>query len=89
MATIEPAILTVFIGPNGSGKSSVLQSLVLVKQSKDSGQLNVQGEILQLGTMKDIIRKGSELLEIELKGVFTPDLYEIKRLKIFFLLFSF
>ena len=30
---VNPRLLTVFIGPNGTGKSSVLQALILMKQS--------------------------------------------------------
>ena len=35
--SIDPKLVTVLIGPNGSGKSSVLQALMLLKQSTNPG----------------------------------------------------
>ena len=81
-AKITPSNITLFIGPNGSGKSSILQSLILLKQSAEQQNLVVSGNLLRLGTLKDIIRKGAQTLRIMLNGFFTPDLYEINRLKL-------
>ena len=47
--SINPKLLTVLIGPNGTGKSSILQSLLLLKQSVGQEQLQFQGECLNLG----------------------------------------
>ena len=42
--SINPKLLTVLIGPNGTGKSSILQALLLLKQSGGQKQLQFQGE---------------------------------------------
>ncbi len=44
--SINPKLLTVLIGPNGTGKSSILQALLLLKQSVGEKTLNVQGEMI-------------------------------------------
>lgn len=46
--------LTVLVGPNGAGKSSILQSLVLLRQSIRHGELNLQGP-LKLGDFSDVV----------------------------------
>ena len=51
---INPKLLTVLIGPNGTGKSSVLQALLLLKQSVGEDQLEYQGELINLGSTADI-----------------------------------
>ena len=44
---VKPKLVTVLIGPNGTGKSGVLQSLLLLKQSKDASQrLDLDGDII-------------------------------------------
>ena len=52
--SINPKLLTVLIGPNGTGKSSILQALLLLKQSATKGQINYHGEFVNL-------RAGEEL----------------------------
>ena len=47
--SINPKLLTVLIGPNGTGKSSVLQALLLLKQSVDTERLWHQGEYIEFG----------------------------------------
>ena len=47
--SINPKLLTVLIGPNGTGKSSVLQALLLLKQSGSGNSINFRGEFLHLG----------------------------------------
>ncbi len=44
--SINPKRLTVLIGPNGTGKSSVLQALLLLKQSVGEEELQFQGELV-------------------------------------------
>ena len=46
--SINPKLLTVLIGPNGTGKSSVLQALLLLKQSVGEEQIQFQGECVSL-----------------------------------------
>ena len=52
---INPKQLTVLIGPNGTGKSSVLQALLLLKQSVGKGRIEFNGEFLNLSGWDDII----------------------------------
>ena len=52
--SINPKLLTVLIGPNGTGKSSVLQALLLLKQSVDTGRLWHQGEYIEFGDPSEL-----------------------------------
>ena len=47
--SINPKLLTVLIGPNGTGKSSVLQALLLLKQSVGEDGLKYEGDCINLG----------------------------------------
>ena len=50
--SINPKLLTVLIGPNGTGKSSVLQALLLLKQSVGEQSIEVcQGDSLISGAI--------------------------------------
>ena len=46
--SINPKRLTVLIGPNGTGKSSILQALLLLKQSVDGSSISPRGEFFNL-----------------------------------------
>ncbi|MFQ3291577.1 AAA family ATPase [Reinekea sp.] len=66
---VEP--LTLFSGLNGVGKSSVLQSLLLLRQSKEkhileAEGLSLTGEYSNLGVGRDVLYSNSELDEIEI-----------------------
>lgn len=52
---VNPRLITVFIGPNGTGKSSVLQALALLKQSVGQDRLVLQGRLVNLGDMSQIL----------------------------------
>ncbi len=68
---VNPKLITVFIGPNGTGKSSVLQALLLLKQSLGTDQINYQGEFINLSAPADLVPNFlSEPLPtyLELKG---------------------
>ena len=52
---VNPKLITVLIGPNGTGKSSVLQSLLLLKQSVGAERINHQGEFINLSDPTDMI----------------------------------
>ena len=52
--SINPKLLTVLIGPNGTGKSSVLQALLLLKQSAREGQIKHQGEFVNLRRLEEL-----------------------------------
>ena len=51
---IHPKRVTVFIGPNGTGKSSVLQALLLLKQSVGADRLQHQGEFVNFADPKSV-----------------------------------
>ena len=52
--SINPKLLTVLIGPNGTGKSSILQALLLLKQSVGEDELKHEGEFFSLSAPDDI-----------------------------------
>lgn len=51
--------LTILVGANSSGKSSILQSILLLKQTLENSSsdkaLTLNGPILKLGTFKDVL----------------------------------
>ena len=51
---INPKLITVFIGPNGTGKSSVLQALLLLKQSVGQNKLQHQGRLINVSHPSEI-----------------------------------
>ena len=51
---INPKQLTILIGPNGTGKSTVLQSLLLLKQSAEYGRIMYQGDVINLNGRADV-----------------------------------
>ena len=54
---ISPKMLTVLIGPNGTGKSSVLQALLLLKQSAGEDHIQHKGEFVNLTGPSAIVPK--------------------------------
>lgn len=54
---IRPGVVTVFIGPNGTGKSSILQALLLLKQSSGQRNLKLDGPLLNLGSFGDLVHR--------------------------------
>ncbi len=54
--------LTVLAGLNGMGKSSLLQSLLLLRQSIDGipGKLRLNGAYVSLGAARDVLYEGAE-----------------------------
>lgn len=51
--SINPKLLTVLIGPNGTGKSSILQALLLLKQSKGSSLVH-QGAFVNFSDRSEL-----------------------------------
>lgn len=54
--------MTILMGANGAGKSSVLQSLLLMRQSQIDmklGEGHLNGDYVNLGVGRDILRQGS------------------------------
>jgi len=60
--------ITGIFGTNSSGKSSLIQFLLLMKQTKDATDravsLELNGDLVQLGTIKDAIHQHDEQLAI-------------------------
>lgn len=61
---LELGTLTLLSGLNGTGKSSVLQALLLLRQSYRQGLLqtvglSLNGDLVQLGTGKDVFYEGA------------------------------
>ena len=52
--SINPKLLTVLIGPNGTGKSSILQALLLLKQSVGGNGVKIQGEFVNFVELSDL-----------------------------------
>lgn len=63
--------LNLLCGMNGSGKSTVLQSLLVVRQSlpsviRDHSRLRFSGHLVRLGSVADVLREGSTDNEIRI-----------------------
>jgi ABC-type branched-subunit amino acid transport system ATPase component len=70
---VKPHLITAFVGPNGSGKSSVLQALVLLKQSLENRGLQMQGHLLNLGDYEHIqsrFQSPASLLQLGFEGTY-------------------
>ena len=59
--SINPKLLTVLIGPNGTGKSSVLQALLLLKQSVGEDRLQRQGKFINVSNSSTFVPNYSPL----------------------------
>lgn len=63
-ASIPTGTLNVFVGPNAAGKSSVLQALLLLRQSADEDgkveSLHLSGPLYEAGTAQDVFHPASE-----------------------------
>lgn len=61
---IETRLLNVLVGPNASGKSSVLQAMLLLRQSADKdglvNGLHLSGLLYEAGTANDILHPSAE-----------------------------
>jgi predicted ATPase len=60
---VELAPINVFAGANSSGKSTIIQSILLLKQTLQYAPANraiaLNGPILKLGTFEDVKNAGS------------------------------
>ena len=76
--------LTLFTGLNGMGKSSALQSMLLLRQSyqqrvlaiSEGAGLVLNGELVQLGTGRDVLFEHAEEDEIRFTVTTKPERYE-------------
>ena len=73
---VRLAPLTVLTGLNGMGKSSVIQALLLLRQSLHQGLLPgtglaLSGDLVQLGTSRDALYRGASNDEVGLELTFS------------------
>ena len=64
--TAPLGLITVLVGSNGSGKSSLLQALILLKQSLGQGNLSWNGPLVALGAFYDLVYRHDTNLEMEI-----------------------
>lgn len=73
-AKLECGMITGVFGTNSSGKTSLLQFLLLLKQTKDATDraiaLELNGDLVELGTIKDAINRHDEEKSIKFKVSF-------------------
>lgn len=79
------APLTLLCGLNGMGKSSVVQALLLLRQSKQSGELDkgrlvLGGDLVDLGTGRDALFEDatSEFIEFSLSHRIAPKMLQLR-----------
>lgn len=69
--------ITGLFGTNSSGKTSILQFLLLLKQTKEATDrllsLELNGDYVELGTIRDAIHQHDEALQIEMEITFERD----------------
>src|SRR5579864_2362199 len=69
--------ITGLFGTNSSGKTSILQFLLLLKQTKEATDrllsLELNGDYVELGTIRDAIYQHDETLQIDTAIAFVPD----------------
>src|SRR3989339_1738814 len=75
---LEFSPLTLLSGVNGMGKSSVLQALLLLRQSFLQGTLpntgvTLNGELLRLGTAQDVLYQDALEDELEIGVCWGPE----------------
>ncbi|SDF52922.1 Protein of unknown function [Salipiger thiooxidans] len=68
-AKVDFAPITGFFGTNSSGKTSLIQFLLMLKQTKDGTDraisLDLNGDLVQLGTISDAIHKHDESVPLK------------------------
>lgn len=65
---IDLGQVTVLIGLNGTGKSSVIQALVVLKQSLRRNQLITSGPTIDLGDFNDVVSFGRKGISFSISG---------------------
>ncbi|MBI75588.1 MAG: hypothetical protein CMH94_08300 [Oceanicaulis sp.] len=67
-ARVECAPITGFFGTNSSGKTSLIQFLLMLKQTKDGTDravsLDLNGDLISLGTISDVIHEHNQDLNL-------------------------
>ncbi len=73
--TLSIRPLTFLVGPNSSGKTSIIQSLLLLRQTVESrdlkNPLSINGPYVQLGSYPDLLFKHDSKAKLQLEIVFT------------------
>jgi predicted ATPase len=68
-ASVQCAPITGFFGTNSSGKTSIIQFLLMLKQTKDGTDraisLDLNGDLVSLGTISDVIHRHDESLHLQ------------------------
>lgn len=68
-ARVNCARITGFFGTNSSGKTSLIQFLLMLKQTKDGTDraisLDLNGDLVSLGTISDVLHKHDENLPLQ------------------------
>lgn len=76
---LEMSNLNVFAGINSMGKSTIIQALLLLRQSYEMGSINkglhLNGNITKVGTGYDLLYRNSEKDEIEIHLQYREDNY--------------
>lgn len=72
--SISPSLITIITGVNSSGKSSILQALMLLKQSINQNILQVEGPVVNLGNCQELVFEGSDSQQLgfRLAGFLKP-----------------
>ena len=65
---VNPNQITVLTGPNGSGKSTIIQALMLLKQTPASHPLVLAGPYINMGSTIDIAHSPGKLINIGFSG---------------------
>lgn len=72
---IKLAPITLIYGPNSSGKSSIIQAIMMLKQTIDKengfGKLVTEGEHISLGSFTNVVHNHNESSEISLSLQYT------------------
>jgi predicted ATP-dependent endonuclease of OLD family len=73
-ADLACGAITGLFGTNSSGKTSILQFLLLLKQTKEATNrllsLELNGDYVELGTIRDAIHRHDETLPIDMEITF-------------------
>lgn len=65
---VNPNQITVLTGPNSSGKSTIIQALMLLKQTKHDSSLVLTGPYINMGSPIDIAHSPGKLTNIGFSG---------------------
>ena len=89
-ATVPFGLITVLVGLNGSGKSSLLQALMLLKQSLGQGALRLDGPFVALGSYADLVNghNANDELRFAVRGMARSEKGVALRVKDFSFVYS-